>query len=41
MPEESINVRYLLELLGEQNVIDLGFINKSGFGSIINVLFTS
>src|SRR5205823_1174551 len=41
MPEESINLRYLLDMLGEQCGTDLGFIDESGFGPIIDVLSTS
>ena len=41
MPEESINLRYLLDLRGEQHRTDLGFIDEPRFGPIINVLFTS
>ena len=41
MPEESINLRYLLDLLGEQHGTDPGFIDESGFSPIIDVLFTS
>ena len=41
MPEERINLRYLLDVLGEQRGSDLGFIDESDFGPIIDVLSTS
>jgi len=41
MPEESINLRYLLDLREEPYRIDLGVIDESGFSTIIDVLFAS
>lgn len=41
MSEERINLRYLLDVLGEQRGSDLGFIDESEFGPILDVLTTS
>ncbi len=41
MPEESMNLRYLLDTLGEQYGTDLRFFGESGFGPILDVLSSS